>query len=336
MRGQSIVRVVSTAIALYFAVSAALAAETVRIGSTRSLGNAPLLIAQDKGYFADEGLAAQFVYFDAAGPITTGVASGDIDFGATALSGGFFNLASKGELRIIAGFNYDFPPFEGTVFGVSHRARDAGLRSFKDLPGHSVAVTQVGTALHYAVGMIAEKYGFDIKTVRILPLQSNLNSIAALTGGQADVAVMPITYLLPVVKRGDAILLGSMADEKPTQIGAIFISAKAADQHHDMVEHFLRAYRRGAHDYYDAFVGPDGKRRDGPTAAQFLALFAKTTGMTEEQAADSLAYCDPDGRVAVQDVLGQIAWYKSQGMVKPEVDGDAIIDKRFVVPLPPR
>ncbi len=336
MSGESLLRVGCATIAICLAAATALAAETVKIGSTRSLGNAPLLIAQDKGYFADEGLAVEFVYFDAAGPITTGVASGALDLGATALSGGFFNLAGKGELRIIAGYNYDFPPFHGTVFGVSHRAWDAGLRSFKDLPGHSVAVTQVGTALHYAVGLIAEKYGFDIKSVRILPLQSNLNSISAMSGGQVDVAVMPITYLLPVVKRGDAILLGSMADEKPNEVGAIFASATVADQRHAMVEHVLSAYRRGAHDYYDAFVGPDGKRRDGPAAPQFLALFAKTTGMTIEQAADSLAYCDPDGRVDVPDVLRQIAWYKAQGMVKSEVDGDAIIDKRFVVPLPSR
>jgi hypothetical protein len=36
----------------------------------------------------------------------------------------------------------------------------------------------------------------------------------------------------------------------------------------------------------------------------------------------------------VEDVLRQIDWYKSQGMLKGPVDGDAIIDKRYVIALP--
>jgi hypothetical protein len=33
-------------------------------------------------------------------------------------------------------------------------------------------------------------------------------------------------------------------------------------------------------------------------------------------------------------VLHQIAWYKSQGMLKDSVNGNDIIDKRYAVPLP--
>jgi hypothetical protein len=35
-------------------------------------------------------------------------------------------------------------------------------------------------------------------------------------------------------------------------------------------------------------------------------------------------------------VLHQIAWYKSQGMVKGEVDGAAIMDPRYVLPTASR
>ncbi len=46
-----------------------------------------------------------------------------------------------------------------------------------------------------------------------------------------------------------------------------------------------------------------------------------------------IAYVEPMLRLNVADVLRQIAWYKTQGMVKPEVDGATFIDKRYVVPL---
>ena len=32
----------------------------------------------------------------------------------------------------------------------------------------------------------------------------------------------------------------------------------------------------------------------------------------------------------MKDILHQTAWYQSQGMVKLEVDGDRIIDRRFI------
>ena len=47
-----------------------------------------------------------------------------------------------------------------------------------------------------------------------------------------------------------------------------------------------------------------------------------------------IAYVDPSLRVDVNDVRRQIAWYKAQGMVKDDVDPDAIIDKRYVGALP--
>ncbi len=45
---------------------------------------------------------------------------------------------------------------------------------------------------------------------------------------------------------------------------------------------------------------------------------------------------EPDGRIDVGDVMRQIAWYKARRMVKPDVNGDAIIDKRCVMPPPAR
>jgi hypothetical protein len=36
----------------------------------------------------------------------------------------------------------------------------------------------------------------------------------------------------------------------------------------------------------------------------------------------------------VKDVLNQIAWYKSQNMLKTTPDGAVLIDKRYAVALP--
>jgi len=43
---------------------------------------------------------------------------------------------------------------------------------------------------------------------------------------------------------------------------------------------------------------------------------------------------DPEARIDFADVRRQIAWFKAQNMLKPEVQADQILDPRFAVPLP--
>ena len=65
--------------------SAAQAADHVKFGIFKAVGTSAVFIAQDKGYFAAEGLDVELVPFTAQEPLVLGIASGDLDFGATAL-----------------------------------------------------------------------------------------------------------------------------------------------------------------------------------------------------------------------------------------------------------
>jgi NitT/TauT family transport system substrate-binding protein len=309
-------------------------AESIKVAiGTGGVGH--LFIAQDKGYFAAEGLTVEFVPFAAAEPAAVAVASGAVEFGATGLSGALYSLGSQGVLRIIAGSLRETPGFRFLTFVVSKHAWDAGWTSFKGLAGHSVAVPQIGSPSHYSTALIAEKYGIDLKSVRVLPVQSVPNTISAATGGQADAAVMPLVPVAPSIDRGDVKLMGYVGDETPWQIHALFTTAKIANERRDLVERFLRAYRKGAKEMHDAFTGPDGARQDGPQAEAVLALIAKYTGQSVAQAKLAIPYVDAEARLDVNDVLHQISWYKQQNMLKGTVD-DKVIDRRYVIPLPDR
>jgi NitT/TauT family transport system substrate-binding protein len=111
---------------------------------------------------------------------------------------------------------------------------------------------------------------------------------------------------------------------------------RTANERRDTVERFLRAYRSGARLYHDAFIGPNGERRDGKDAPEIVALLGKAVGLGIEDVKLGIAYMDPEGRLDVKDVLRQIDWFRSQGMVKPGIDAAAVIDGRYVVPLPER
>jgi NitT/TauT family transport system substrate-binding protein len=310
-------------------------ADPITIGAVKTGATGPVFVAMDKGYFAAEGVPAQIVFFESAQPIAVAAASGAIDFGVTAPTGGFYSLAGQGALRIIAAAVHEQPGFRGAAYLVSSRAWDAGLKSYKDFAGHSFAVSQVGSPPHYALGLLADKYGFDIRTLRILPLQSIPNIASAIAGGQADATILTQSpALLPMVERGDIKRLGWVGDETPWQFNLAFTSRHDADARADTVQRFLRAYRHGLKTYHDAFTGPDGKEHEGPGAAELLAIMAKHLGQTIDEVRLGLGYFDAEARLDVPDVRHQIAWFKAQGMIKEDVDADAAIDKRYVVPLP--
>ena len=325
------------ALVLSFIAAGSAGAEDIKLGVVQTLAVGPAFVAQERGYFAAEKFNAELVYFDAAQPIAIAAASGDIDFGMTGMSAAFYNLAGQGVLRIIAAGNREMPGFKNAGYIVSNRAYDSGLTALRQLAGHSVAVTQVGSQLHYDLGLVAEKYRLDLKDIRLLALQSNTNVSSAIVGGQVDVAVFPVTPAMQLISRGDAKLLGWVGDEVPYgQPNTVFVSTKTANENAAKVERFLRALRKGARDYHDAFADASEQRRDGPDVSEMLALLAKYTHQQVEDIRIAIPWLDRDLQLDVQDVRRQIDWFRTQGQLKAIVKADDIVDLRYARPLPGR
>ena len=327
-------RAVAALLALLGLAAPALAADTIHIGLLKSAGSTAVYLAQERGYFAAEGLDAQFLFFDAAEPIAVAAVAGGIEIGSVGTSAGMFSLGAQGVLKLIGGQSREYPGFQTLAFLESNKAYAGGLKSYADLGGHSIAVAQIGSGSHYSVTLIAAKYGVPLDSIRILPLQSIPNQLSAVTGGQADAAVIAGTPVLPAIERGDVRLMGWVGDAAAWQIGAIFTATKLDNEHHDLVERFLRAFRKGAADYHAAFIGPGEKRQDGPTAPDVLAVMSKYTGQPAERLKQGIAYIDPEGRLDLKDMQRQIDWFVSQGLLKGHPKIEDMIDKRTVVALP--
>jgi NitT/TauT family transport system substrate-binding protein len=310
-------------------------AETVKVGISKLIGYPGVPIAIERGYFKDQGIDAEMVYFDSAQPIAVAVASGDVQFGTAGMSAGFYTLAGHGQLKLIASSVGDQSGFFNLAYVVSTKAWDSGLKTPADLKGRTVAVTQVGTSLHYAIGGAAKRYGFAISDVTVKPLQSNSNVLSALSGGTVDAAVMPGSPILPPIQKGEIKLLAWVADVAPNPLGsATFVSTKEANEHGDTVKKFLIAYRHGVKDFHDAFTTADGKRQDQPTAPAILDIMSKFTGIAPAELLKAAPYVDAEGRLDPGAVADQVAWYSAQGLIKDKIDADALIDKRFAVPFP--
>jgi len=311
------------------------AAEEIRLGITRIANCSTIAIALARHYFEAEGLQPKLTVFEAQAPIAVAVSSGDLDFGDAAETAALYNLANDERVKIIASGAAEAPTFRALALVASNQAYDAGLKTAHDLPGHSFALTQMGTGLQYALGKIAKKEGFDINTVQLLPLQSNPNIASALSGGRADAAAFDTTNAEPLIEDGKVKLLGWVGDMTGYEPAfLIFGSRDMLDNHGDTVRRFLAAMRKASRDYYDAFTNKQDMREDGPTADAVLKEIADWIGQPAPRIKLGLPYFDREGRIDMAATQDQVDWYRSIGAIKAKVLAGDIVDKRYAIERP--
>src|SRR3954449_6736552 len=302
-----------------------------KVGVLRLSSSAPVFIAQDKGYFRDAGLDLELTFFDAAQPIAVATTSGDIDFGVTAFTAGLYNLAGKGVLKVIGGMSREKAGYPLIGYFASNNAYASGLKTPKDLAGKRVAVTQVGSSFHYSLGLLADKYGFKLADVKIVPLQSLSNAAAALKGETVDAALLPVSTARKLMDEGGAKLLGWVGDETPWQLGAVFASPKTLGNA-ALVTKLLAALARADREYHDVILASvkDGKADITDKTRPLLEIIAKYTNLPVEQVVGNCAYIDPAGKLDVKNVDNQIKWLQEQGFADKGFAANAIIAKEFV------
>jgi NitT/TauT family transport system substrate-binding protein len=304
----------------------------IKDGIVTSMGGLPNFIGKEKGFFAEENIDTEIVFFDAAQPIAIAVASGDIDFGTTGLTAAFFNLAQQGSLRMLGSGTWEHPTFQSIGFLVSNGAYASGLHSLKDIAGRKAGITQSGTPLQYAIALAAKKYDIDYSKLQIVLLQSNPNVGTALTGNQVDFATQTVVPAYDVIKKGGAKLLGWQGDELPPQQNEmLFTSTKLVNDKAELLTRYMRAYRKSMAYLHDAFADANDKRRDGANADEVMNIAAKYLKQPVEQLKEGVPFFSTDGRIDEDNVATLMAWYKSQGMMKGDVAADALIDKRDAV-----
>lgn len=308
------------------------AADKVSVSALTFVSSAPLFIAQDRGHFAKEGLEVEIKFFTAAQPVAVAVTSGDADFGTTGLTAGYFNLAGKGTITIVCAQSREERGWEFNAYVASNQAYAAGLTGLDKLPGRNFGISTIGSSHHYMLGKLAERRGFAMDQVKLAPLQTVPNMIAAVKSGQVDATLLPAQYANDLQAKGEAKVIGWVHEGTPWQLGAVFTSPKMIAERRPVVERFVRAWVAAASEYDAEFQKRDaqGKRVFGPNADALIAIIQKYTKAEPAVIKVSLPYIDPQGRLLVRDLYDQVRWYQAQNMVDKTVDAKAIVDLSFV------
>lgn len=326
--------VLSLALAMgVFTVPAAEAADTVRVGALRFTSSSPIFIAYERGYFAEEGIDIEFKFFQGAQPIAVAIASGDVDFGLTALTAGFFNLAGKGALKVIGGHMHEEPGYDGSAVLASNKAYADGFTSVAGLRGRSLGITQMGSSFHYMAGQIAETEGFPLSDITLRPLQKVGAIIGALKSGQVDSMII-VPHIARALDRGGAAkIVGWVRDYAPYQVTTLFTSSDNVANKAELVKRFVKAHKRGVADYRAVMLD---QQKDPAAVEEMVKLIHKYVYADRpyEKAAPSIKagaiYVNEGARLDVGDVYKQLAWFQKEGLVSKDVAATDIVALGFV------
>src|SRR5438045_295509 len=101
-----------------------------RVGVLKLTASAPLFVGVEKGFFKEYGVEPELLFFQAAAPIATALAAGQVEVGATGLTAALYNIVLGGEkVWIVADKGREWPGFPLTAIIVQKDLWDGGVRT---------------------------------------------------------------------------------------------------------------------------------------------------------------------------------------------------------------
>jgi NitT/TauT family transport system substrate-binding protein len=300
--------------------------ETVKIGVLRGSVGSILWISNVKGFFKEEGIDTKFYYFDAAGPITTALAAGDLDAGSTGIVAATYTTIAEGsKVWLVADsgqFQTGYPGF-GNALLVRTDLYDAGVKTLKDLKGKKIGITTVGSSYHYMLGAALEKQNMTMTDVQIVFLRERGILLGALQQKTVDAIVMSTPYQLEPESAGYGKVILWFGDALGGyQVCALMYGDRLV-KNKDLGLRFMRAYLKGLRYQYDAVF--QKKNYD-----EVLTIVSDFANIPKKTLADGgFLNLDPNGRLILGDLKTQQEWYLRNGFIKQTVPIDRLVDISF-------
>ena len=320
---------IASAIALSCAAAPASALDRVAIGNLPASSSWCFIIAEEKGYFRDEGIEADVVPYDSGAKMVPQLSAGQLDVGAGSASSGLYNAFGRGiDLKIVADAVRGVKGAGQSLLVRTELLRSGAVKSIADLKGRTVAVTaEAGTeAAVLAHGL--ESAGLRYEDVKTAFLPFSAHAIAYRNGAiDASLTAEPAaTSAIDLGVAGRLLFVGDFYPD--AQSAVVLYGQKFITERPDVGKRFMKAYLRAVRDYNDAIK--DGHIA-GKGADEIIAILTKRFKYPEMVIRTMWAHAiNPDGWVAIDSIKTDFKFFKDHGQIKVDITPEAVLDKSFV------
>ncbi|HZR97939.1 MAG TPA: ABC transporter substrate-binding protein [Chloroflexota bacterium] len=302
--------------------------ETLRGGVLASTTDAGIFIAQDLGYFREQGIELDLSTFDSAARMVAPLGAGQLDIGAGAHSAGLNNAISRGvDIKLVADKGSATPGhgFQALVF--RKELVDSGqLRSPADLRGRRVAVSARGITVEVALATWLRRAGLSMDDVE--PVEMGFpDQVNAIGNGSLDATISIEPFLTRIVdlnvgtiyQRTDELIPGY-------QVAEVFYAGQFMREQPDVARRFMVAYLKGVRYYNDAFDKGDAAKRQETINILTRNTTVKDAALYDRMVMPGLA---PDGHLNVASISEDQDYFLAAGLQQQRIDINTLIDHSF-------
>jgi NitT/TauT family transport system substrate-binding protein len=284
------------------------------------LSYAPLYIAQDEGFFKEQGLDVEFLRMDDTGESITALAQGQLDISTGTPELSVFNAIKKdAHIRYVADKGY-FDPNQCDY--ASWMARkdlvDSGkLDDIKNIAGMKVQFGAAGVD-EYFFDLLVKDAGLSSKDVQGVDLPPP-TILEGFTNSSLDVAFTAEPWLSRSKDAGavDWKSLNQYMANFP--LSMIFFGPNMLDKNPEAGKRFMTAYLKGVRQY-----------NQGKTDRN-VEIIAKSTQLKpEEIKAVCWQSIKSDGSIDVQHLLDFQDWAISRGYLLSKLSAQQLWDPQFI------
>jgi NitT/TauT family transport system substrate-binding protein len=300
----------------------------VSLGLLYSVSDSGILIAQERGYFKDQGLEVDMTRFNTLVDMVGPVGAGQLDIAAGAPAAGLYNAIGRDvPIKIVADKgSAPSPQWDFTGLVLRKDLIDSGkVKDYKDLKGLKLVTSGKGNSPEVALAAALKKGGLTLKDVDFEQMGFP-DMVTALSNKGIDGGIVIEPFLSKIVSSGTGVAWKRNLDllGHNQQIAIIAYGQKVFNNQ-DVGRRWMMAYIKGLRDYNDAF-GPKKKGYD-----DVVKILAKDTTVKDVAVYSQItpAGLDPNGKLDTASMQEDIDYYQEAGYLKQKVDLPSLVDTSF-------
>ena len=168
----------------------------IKFGHLLVPGQGKIFVAQELGYFAEQGLKVELVEFQNSADGLAALRAGKLDFGSFGATAPLFHIAKGADIRIVGGIHNE----DAALITTAEKATQ--IKSVADLKGRKVAVVRLSSADTALRGKLFDLGIIPGKDVQIFELKSPPAVIEAVRSGEVDAGTVWEPHVVRAVESG--------------------------------------------------------------------------------------------------------------------------------------
>jgi NitT/TauT family transport system substrate-binding protein len=298
----------------------------VRVGYLGISTDAPLWIADEKGFFRENGVKIEYVKFTSSEEMMPLLSTGRLDLGSGAPGASLYNAVLRGiDVKAVADAATDPPGYGWSKLLVrTDLVKSGRFKTLHDLKGMTIVGAAAASSSSPQVARLLAMAGLKYRDVSrtILPYSQH---VVAFQNGAIDASLTIEPFATLATDSGVAVaIMGNDRFYPNQEVSCVLCSSALIENRRDLIVRYLRGFLKGVRFYEDGLANG---RIAGKNADEIVRIIATHTGLKESLIQRTVPVSiDPDGRLNVASMREDLAFYKSQGFVKGEIGVDRVID----------